>query len=524
MTLALVNGRLLLPDDRHCRVRSDAAATALLVQGGRIAAIGDDAEVVAAAAGRAEIVDLGGATVGPGFVDAHIHLFGCALDSLEVSLLPEHAGSLAVIRERLAERATGRADGWILGKGYDDMRLLERRHPTRADLDDAVGTRPALVERVCGHMCVVNTAALALAGISRDTGDPPGGAIVRDAAGLPTGLLLERAQELVRRLVPPPDEAEIADALRAAGRALVAHGVTTICEAFLGGHHPREVEIWADVLAADWPGPRVVFLVGDEHREHPSLARLDVPGAKYFADGVVTGRTAAVSEPFAHDGGLGMLIHPPDELARLVGASAGRGFSVGIHAMGDRAIDVSLDALEQAGRPRGAFPHRIEHCTLPSETAIRRAAALGIVPVPQPVFLLAEGEAYRAQLGDERVARAYPLRTMLAHGLRPALSSDAPATSAAAAFDPWLGIRAAVTRTTWAGGSLGAAEAISVAEAVACYTASGGAALGLAERVGALRVGAEADLVVLPGDPLACPVDELGSLRPQRVFLRGRPA
>ena len=533
--LVLVNGRVLrLRHDRRS-VYLDPAATGVRVQGGVIAAIGDDRDVRLPTAGRGEVIDVRGGVIAPGFIDAHIHSFDCALASLRVSLLPPAVNCLQVLKERLAERAASTpAGGWVVGDGYDDMRLAERRHPTTRDLDEAVPDRPAIVTRVCGHMSVANSHALGLASVGGDTADPSGGAVVRDAAGRPTGLLLEQAQSLVLRLVPPPGIPQIVEALRLTGRELLRHGVTTICEALLGAFHPREVEIWSRVLAADWTGPKVRFLADSRLGDAVAGSGLPVIGTKLFADGVVTGRTAAVSQPFEGSDDAGMLIHEPPALAELVRNSAARGLPVGIHAMGDRAIRVSVEAIDRLGpdtiaaisrrRTDGTrvAPFRIEHCSLPTDESLRKMHELGIVPVPQPVFLFAEGEAYRAQLGDDRCARAYPLRTMIDLGLRPALSSDAPATSLENAIDPWFGIMAAATRRTWAGSQVGVAESVSVAEAIACFTTNGAAALSLDGRTGSLEIGMDADLIVLPDDPLSAASEELGSVRPSLVLVSGQ--
>jgi predicted amidohydrolase YtcJ len=459
------------------------------------------------------------------------------MGALKVSCLPPTVDRVSVMKRRLADRAVSTPEGgWIVAEGYDDTRFLERRHPTRLDLDEAVPDHPALVTRVCGHMSVANTRALALAGVDRGTPDPPGGSIVRDGAGVPTGLLLERAQDLVLKIVPPADRSAIARALMQVASVLTGHGVTTICEALLGAFHPLEPAIWSEALTHGWNGPNVAFLGSSQVVGNSSISELPIIGTKLFADGVVTGRTAAVSQPFEGGGReTGMMIHDPHVLQDLVEQSVARALPVGIHAMGDRAIAAAVTAIERAEhclpRPRSAvhgnppsLRHRIEHCTLPTSSSLRRMSALGAVPVPQPIFLFAEGEAYRTQLGDERSAYAYPLRTMIGLGLRPALSSDAPATSWEDPIDPWLGIRAAVTRRTWAGSSLGTDETISIEQAMASYTANGAFAMSMEDRTGSLHVGKRADLMVLPEDPLTTPMEELEALRPQLVLVGGRVA
>jgi predicted amidohydrolase YtcJ len=531
-TLALVNGRVLTFDVAGATlVRSQA--TAVLIERGRIAAIGDEAAIVHRLGRRGDRVDLGGNVVAPGFVDAHIHAFDCALGSLKVSCLPPAVGDLSSLKARLAARVASIPVGaWVVGEGYDDMRLTERRHPTRLDLDEAVPNHPAVVTRVCGHMSVANTRALSVAGVDGRTPNPPGGRIVRDAAGTATGLLLEEAQSLILDVVPPADDEQIAHALASTGRSLVARGITTICEALLGASHPRETEIWTRVLSGTWDGPKVRFLADRRLVEDGAHHDLPVIGTKLFADGSVTGRTAALSQPFEGGTDTGMLIHEPRRLAELVGRSVQRGLPVGIHAMGDRAIAAAVAAIELAGpvaatsdvagsAGTNAARHRIEHCSLPGPS-LAAMRSLGILPVPQPVFLYAEGEAYLAQLGRDRSAHAYPLRTMIDLGLRPALSSDAPATSTDDASDPWLGVRAAATRTTWAGSSLGAGETITVGRALACYTANGASALSLGHRTGSIEIGKEADLIVLPADPLGSDPKDLVGLRPELAFVEGR--
>jgi predicted amidohydrolase YtcJ len=528
----LVNARVALNENNALNLGADRP-TAILIEDGRIAHVGDDDTVRDLLRRRGQAIDVHGAVIAPGIIDAHMHAFDCAVASLHVSCLPPEVDSLAALKQRLADRAASRPLGaWVVATGYDDTRLSEHRHPSRLDLDSAVPHHPAVVGRVCGHMSVANALALTSAGIDTATPDPPGGTIVRDAAGAPTGLLLETAQDLVWRGIPPLGGTDIKRALAQIGRQVLSYGITTICEALLGTSHPLELSIWSELLSGQWEGPRVGFLSHQDTVEPALAAGLPVVGTKLFADGVITGGTAALSRPFEDTANLGMLIHELDELTDMVRYSTARGLIVGIHAMGDRGIATALDAIERGGQPAGpqrapaerqARHHRIEHCTLPSLESLRRIRKLGVIPVLQPVFLFAEGEAYMAQLGPRRSQRAYPLRTMIDHRLRPALSSDAPATSWDDPINPWLGIAAAVARKTWAGSVLGTTEAVSAEEAMLCYTANGAFALGLGNRVGAIAVGKDADLLVLSQDPF---IDDdparLAALRPAVVLVRGK--
>jgi len=529
--LALLNGRLA-GSYRTTLNLSTGGPTAVLIEDGRIARLGDDGTIRGLVGRRGRAIDVEGAVIAPGIVDAHMHAFDCALASLRVSCLPPAVDSLTGLKQRLADRAGSLPAGaWVVATGYDDTRLREKRHPSRLDVDAAVPHHPAVVGRVCGHMSVANTLALASAGIDAATPDPPGGTIVRDPAGAPTGLLLETAQDLVWRVTPPLSGPDIRHALSQIGRQILGYGITTICEALLGAFHPLEVDIWSELLSGQWDGPRVRFLAQPDTVEPALAARLPVVGTKLFADGVITGRTAALWQPFEGTADLGMLIHEPRELTDMVRRSTVRGLLVGIHAMGDRGIAVALDAIERAGGPAGpeqaagqrAGRHRIEHCTLPTPESVRKIRQLGVVPVLQPSFLFAEGEAYLARLGHRRCERTYPLRAMIDQGLRPALSSDAPCTSWDDPINPWLGIATSVARETWAWSVLGTSEMVSAGEAMFCYTANGARALGLENELGAIATGKDADLIVLPRDPFTGedPV-RLAALRPTAVIVKGK--
>jgi predicted amidohydrolase YtcJ len=527
---ALVNARVALNESRAPNLGA-GRPTAILIEDGRIAHVGDD-DTVRELLHRGQAIDVHGAVIAPGLVDAHIHAFDCGVASLHVSCLPPEVDSLAALKQRLTVRAASRPLGaWVVGTGYDDTRLREHRHPSRLDLDLAVPHHPAVVGRACGHISVANTLALTSAGVDRATPDPPGGTIVRDATGAPTGLLLETAQDVVWRAIPPLSGPDIKRVLTQVGSQILSYGITTICEALLGTSHPLELSIWSEVLSGQWEGPRVRFLAHPETVEPALAAGLPVVGTKLFADGVITGGTAALSQAFEGTADLGMLIHEPDELTDMVRHSTARGLPVGIHAMGDRGIATALDAIQQGGQPvrperapEGQVRHhRIEHCALPSLESLSRMRKLGVIPVLQPVFLFAEGDAYLSHLGPQRCQRAYPLRTMIEHRLRPALSSDAPATTWDDPINPWLGIAAAIARQTWAGSVLGTTEAVSAEEAMLCYTANGAHALGLGNRAGTIARGKDADLIVLSQDPFVRDDPEkLAALRPAVVLVKGK--
>jgi predicted amidohydrolase YtcJ len=521
--LALTNARVLTFEQGDAGL---AAAEALLIVDGLIAATGSEEEIRARAPSRTEVRDLDGRTVVPGFVDAHIHPIFHGLSLEGVPCLPPRVSSIADLRREVEQTAAAAPEGeWVWGQGYDDTRLEERRHPRREDLDGVSGGRPVVLTRVCGHMCVANSRALEFAGVDARTPDPPGGRIERDADGEPTGLLLENAEELVLRHVVHGRVA-VERALRRVSDDLLRHGITSCCDAWLGytdGQDERDV--WIDAIDTGAFRPGISFLAHHSvWREDPDRyagSPLNVIGVKLVADGSVSGGSAGVSDPFHEDDDRRLFVYEPDELNEICRNVAEQGLVVAIHAMGDEAISMALDAIEQAGPPHRG--HRIEHCTLPTSAEIERMARLGVTPVMQPIFLFAEGEAYRSKLGEERSSWANPARAMLDAGVTVALGSDAPATTWGDPTDVLLGIETSAVRRTWAGSSLGEEESTTVEEALAAYTRNAARAAGFRDR-GSLGPGARADVAILSQDPLRTPLEEIHHIGVTATVLGGEVA
>jgi predicted amidohydrolase YtcJ len=534
--LALVNARVLTPVRGGDRTGTPLArADAVLVRDGAIVTVGSNDEIRRRAPRGTEFVDVHGRAVLPGFVDAHIHPIFYGLSLQGVVCLPPRVASIADLQREVRARVAGAADGaWIWGQGYDDTRLVERRHPTRFDLDAASAGHPVVVTRVCGHMCVASSRALELAGIDARTPDPAGGSIERDATGEPTGLLLETAEQLVLRHVSMGR----ADVLAALGRVsddLLAHGITACCDAWLGySEGADEYDIWAEALRSNVFRPRISFLVHhDLWRESPPPegldAELDVLGVKLVADGSISGGSAGLEDPFVGDDDRRLFVFDPDALDDICVDVGSHGLRIAIHAMGDRAISMALDAID---RSRAARPHagavgtgrgadRIEHCTLPSRRDIERMARSAVTPVMQPIFLFAEGEAYLSGLGTERSMWANPARAMIDSGVRVAMGSDAPATTWGEPTDVMLAIQTSVERRTWRGSSLGTDQATSVEEAIAAYTANAAHASGFGATLGYLEPRGQADLVVLSDDPTRVPTAAIRDVAVTGTILAG---
>lgn len=497
------------------------AVEAVLTINDRIIHTGTLADVKDHAPSPAQMVDLAGATMFPGFIEAHNHMLMYGLSLAAIDARPSAVPSIATLVAAITDRAESTPTGqWIVARGYDDNQLMERRHPIRQDLDDATSHHPVLVVNGSGHLAVANTRALEIAGITGDTADPQGGTVVRDEHGDATGLLLETAQELVRRHIPPPTEDDLFDALAACQHRYLAAGITSSHTA--GVNSPAELRAhqrWSE--EADHP-MRVTMMIG--RSMFPTIRDsglrtgfgndlLRVGPLKLFSDGSLIGRTAAVSEPFLddpQDNNLGMEMMPAKELNAIVAEAHAHGFQVAIHAIGDRAIEMCLDAYRQAqqGSPRTDARHRIVHCGILRPDLIRRILDESVIPVSQPVFIREYGDGFIRHLGHERAQLTYPFRSLLGAQIPLVFSSDCPVST----FEPLVSIQASVQEVTNQGTPYAPKEAISAHEAIRCYTRNAAFAGFAGHQLGVIAPGYLADFTILaerPADVLPGAIDKI---------------
>jgi predicted amidohydrolase YtcJ len=519
---------------------SRPSATALAIAGDRILALGDDATIEELAGPGTRRVDLAGRTVIPGFNDAHIHLWKEGMLLSQVNARPAAAPSIEALVAAFGARAAATPPGqWIEGRGYDETRLAERRHPTRHDLDRAAPEHPLVLGRTCGHIIVANSRALELAGVTAATPDPPGGEIDHDASGEPTGVLRETAMALVRSIQPPPTEDELARALIGAGRKCLALGITAIGEP---GVDPRTVGVYRRLDAEGRLPLRcdvmAMTILPDGRRAAPPqpwrgrLAKCDT--VKLFSDGGLSSGTAALSIPYRNRHDCGLPRFPAEQLAREVRLVYDAGLTVAVHAIGDRVIGELLDAFEALGigdrglgdviessNSQSLIPNprlRIEHFGLPNAEHLRRASELGAMVATQPSFLHDIGDTILHHLPEALVPQCYPFRAMLDAGLVVAFSSDGPVIGD---VSPLLGLQSAALRRTRSGRLIARGEAIAVEQALWCFTAGSAIVSGEADRLGRLAPGYLADLVVLGDDPLAAPLDRLPEIGVDQAWVGG---
>lgn len=512
--IALINGNLITMDPAH------PSATGVAIRNGSIVAVGSDDTVRAAMPPNAEVIDLCGRTATPGLNDAHAHpmSIGFALGDLDLATPPN--ASIADIVALVAAEASSRPRGrWIVGRGYDQARLADQRHPTRADIDAVAPDHPVLLLRACHHIGVANSAALTLASVNETTQDPPGGTIDRDEHGAPTGVLRETALEHVRAVIGVPTEAEIAAALVRGGGAFLASGVTSAVEA--GIRRPEELRAYQTLRRdAKLPVRSYLMMMIDEMLEPMEQVGIQtglgdewlrIGPAKLFSDGSIGGRTARMRRPYERQAeNVGLWMMPPDVLKDKVLRAHRAGFQVGIHAIGDAAIDLVLDAYEAAMRayPRPDPRHRVEHCSIVDEATIKRIARLGVVTTPGTSFLYHFRDAYVQNLGMDRIRYAYGMASFRRHGVIAAASTDAPVVPTSAT----VGLQTMLTRTDQEGRAVWAEEAIDLDAAIEAYTVNG--AIGsFEERIkGRLKRGLLGDVTVFETDLRTVAPADLGSL------------
>jgi hypothetical protein len=500
-------------------------ADAVAVGGGRVLAVGRRAALAALADAGTVTLDARGGTVTPAFTDAHIHLVAWARSrgALELFDCATRAEALARVAAHLAAHP---GDPVVVGRGWDANRWSEA--PDRAALDRVSGERPVILHSKDFHSLWVNGAALARAGVTRATADPPGGRLERDAAGEPSGVVREHAVRLFDPLAPAEGFGHDLARVRDAARALHAEGVTAV--------HDFEARDAHRVLRAltRGGGPRLRVLMhlhhaGLDHALALGLAsgtgddRFRIGALKLFADGALGSQTAALLEPYEGraDGYRGLELIPPAELAGLVARAAGGGLATAIHAIGDRAVRSALDAFAGCGpglREAG-LPPRIEHVQLLDPADRPRFAALGVVASMQPVHCTSDIDIAHRHWGA-RVERSYPWRGLLEAGARLAFGSDAPVEAPATA----AGLHSAVTRRradgTPADGFV-PAQRLALDQALTAYTEGPARLAGGWPRLGRLAAGAIADLAVWSADLHRLPVAQLAEARVQVTVMDG---
>lgn len=484
----------------------------------------------------ASVDDLGDVTVVPGFNDAHQHPTICAEQLLQLDLSPQCVGSRGETLAALTARAQSTpAGGWIVASGFDDARSYGGAELTVRDLDEACPNHPVLVTHRTLHAGVINSAALRLAGLRDDSVAPPGGELGRDPAGRLTGVLHDQAlYDLAfpaftrrRTIVPRPTTADAERAFHRFAQRLHAAGITSVGDAMVGP------DGWALLHGLDERSSlplRVTALLAYEHvhqmrpafsQVRESGGRLRIGGVKVFADGAVNGGACWLEEPAIGVAGNGSPRMAPEELADVVRDVHESGWRVAVHANGDRAIRVTLEAIAAAQRrhARDDVRHRIEHVAVVNTEIVEIMRRLGVVAVPFGQYPAAHGDKLRRYYEPARTERMFAHRTLLEAGIPVAGSSDYPCGP----YEPLYAMQSCVTRADRNAEPFGASQRITPAQALALYTTGSAYASAEENAKGRLAAGYLADFTVLGDDPLTVAPDRLAEIPVLQTWIGGRP-
>lgn len=516
----------VLTNGRVFRGLREGSCEAVALWAGVVLATGSSAEMEPLIGPATRVVDLRGRLATPGLYDAHMHLLPYGLGMRDIDARPAMFrtldGLLGKIRETAARSRPGQ---WILGRGYDQFELDVKRHPLRDELDAAAPENPVYLVRACGHVSIANSQALRVAGIDETTPVPQGGAIEQRDGRL-TGLLAETGRDRLKAVLPDPSDEDLVASIERAGDACLAYGITSVMDAGVGmragyrevaayrtAQRTGRLPVRVNQCLIGGPGGIVERCFADGAVTGQGDDMLRVGPVKIFTDGSAGGRTAAMSSPYLGEPetvGLSLLTDP--EMNAFVADYHRKGYQLAIHAIGDAAIEQTLNAFEAAlvAEPDPERRHRIEHCGFNRPDQIARMRRLGVEPVPQPVFIYDFGDLYVSVLGEERSMTSYPMKTWLRDGLAAAASTDAPVCD----INPFPNLFTMVTRKTSRGTVLGGDQRLTMEEALHAYTELGAYVNKAENHRGRLVPGLAADVAVFSRDLLSAdPEAILGDTR-----------
>ncbi len=510
---AFVSGRIVTMNS------AQPFAEAIATRKDRVFRVGANKEIAQFIDEKTEVVNLAGKTVIPGFVDAHVHVldFGKSLKWLELTGISSVRELASYLKEHLKRLPKGR---WIVGRGWDETRFEDKRLPTISDLDPVSPNNPVILYRANSLVCVVNSRALRIAGITKSTVSPQDGVVDKDAAGELTGILRDAATDLVWRRIPEPNEAELAEMASAALTRVAEAGITSVHWIVLSS---KELSIARKLQAQRKLKIRVYLVIPSEvineavasKFERNSMLRL--AGGMIIADGYLSAKTAALSRPYA-DGSSrsGMLFCSQRKLISESRKVLASGFQLVVHATGDKAIKYSLDAIEDASKdlPSKNLRHRIEQPAVLNPAIVERLKRQNITLSVQPCVIASEFVVWKAKenLGADRARWLYPLRSLSNAGVNVAAGSDCPMEP----LNPLLGIQTAVMS------DFHPEERINVDEALRMYTVGGAYASKEEKLKGSIEEGKYADLTVLSSDPFSVPPMNIANIAVEMTVVGGK--
>jgi predicted amidohydrolase YtcJ len=501
--ILLTKGKVLTVD------RQNTVHEAVGIKDGKIIFCGSSEDAKIFLGSRAEVIDLNGRSVVPGFIESHIHSAVMGVNALAIDCRPSAVSSIADIQEAVFDRAKRTPKGeWIRGWGYNDQYLKERRHPDKWDLDKAAPDHPVMLTRVCNHISSYNSHAIEAAGITNSDAYSPV-TFIRKNNDI-AGVMMEEAHFFMFKTAMLKEE-ELAAGMEAANEMLIREGITSIHDA--GGYGPNQFKAFQNVIAQQKFKIRLyamIFSFADNLKlnddfletglhtgmgnEHYKLGPL-----KLMIDGSSSGPTAATFASYASDpGNHGILSHSQEVVDDYAARGHIGGWQVTSHAVGDKGVSMIVRALGKAMQlyPKPNARHRIEHCAMVNEELLSKVKRFGIVPISNPVFLYEFGDGYVENYGEESANRMFTCKSFIDRGIIAAGASDCPITCS----DPLMGMHLAVNRETKSGRVINPEERVTPMEALRMFTYNGACASNEEDIKGSIEVGKLADLVVLDGD------------------------
>ena len=515
----VINARVLTSDDNMPR------AEAFAVKDDRFIAVGTSSDILNLASSGSEIIDAEGMTVTPGFIDAHSHPSSGGVN--ELVQVNADLRSVVEIKQAIAERARNTPRGqWVRAFKYDDTKLDEGRPVNRFDLDEAAPENPVVVGHRGGHTGVYNSMALAMAGVTSETPDPADGRFYRDENGVLTGLVAEKARDVFRDLIPSDsNREERRDGVKLISQMMTAAGLTSVHQT---GGGRNDMIAYQDARADDglhfrmylFPRGQLFFdLVNSGIRTGFGDEVFRIGAVKFGADGSASERTMAMSTPFeGSPGDHGILTMNQEEIHEAVENAHRNDFQIGIHANGDIAIDMVLNAYErvQSLWPRPDPRHRIEHCSLVNPDLLRRIKATGSIPTPFYTYVHYHGNKW-VYYGEEKMKWMFAHKSFLDYGIPVAPASD----YTPGPYEPLMGIQSMVTRKDWMGRVWGPNQRISVDEALKICTMNGAYASFEENIKGSITTGKLADFVILAEDPHDVDPNQIKNIEIVRTVVGG---
>lgn len=506
--------------------------SAIAVKDGKIIAFDEEAKRYQYDATRMK--DMKNKVVLPGMIESHGHPLHYAANLYKLDLRAEVTPDIPSILEAVKEKAATLPKGeWIIGMGWDDSKLKEKRFPTMDELSEAAPHHPVFLKRTCVHNAVVNRQAFTASNLPEHPNDPEGGHFHVDAStGRLSGLIQENA--MMEFAVPSLTTNQLADAMLEAQKQFYRWGITTVHDMAVTKEElkvfqqlQKETDFSMKVRLWLWAVDQMGWTGVQEEVQALGLEsffgndRLNIQGLKYMLDGSVGGRTAAVAEAYeGEETNHGILYMDQERIDAYVRQAIENNMRVSIHGIGERAIEMAVQAITTANSAEynQKMRHRIEHCALPTANHLEKLAAHGIVAGSSVGFIYSIGDSYMTNLGKERTARVFPHRSFQAYGIVAPGNSDLPVCNG----NPFLGIYAEVTRKTMTGQQFGTREAISVEEALKSYTTAAAYAGFDEDKIGALRIGNYADMIVLNENPYQIEKEALKDIKVEETIVEGQ--